>query len=109
MLRKETWSFTDGDVSSDAGGMKNLAKNDSKLRRRVNSVGPGLIDVPNARLVRPGMPSHAAGARSVGRRLVAELQPRGPATHPRLALWKLRLSFAPAESVITASAANYQL
>ena len=50
--------------------------------------------------------SKAVSVQSRAAKLVAECQQRGPETLSGLAVRKLRLTFAPSQSVITASAAG---
>jgi hypothetical protein len=84
MLREETWSFTSSAVRSHDIGMKN-----SKHHIIPQSTIPP-VELGNAR----------------ASKFVAEWQQRGPETLSGHAVRKLRLSFAPTQSVLIASAAG---
>ena len=81
MLREETWSFTSSPFRSHDIGMKN-----SKCHK-----------IPQ---------SKAVSVKSRAAKFVAEWQERGPETLSGLAVRKLRLTFAPTQSVLIASAAG---
>jgi hypothetical protein len=84
MLREETWSFTSSTFRSHDIDMKS-----SKRHMNPQSTIPP-VELGHARVSK----------------LVAEWQQRGPETLSGFAVRKLRLSFAPTQSVLTASAAG---
>jgi hypothetical protein len=85
MLREETWSFTNQHIESDDADMKTF---NSPEKTKV-------------------MPMSTMSPARLGRRaskLVAEWQDRGLETLSGLTMRKLRLSFAPSQLVVNASA-----
>jgi hypothetical protein len=69
------------------------------MSRTIKAIERDMIPRSTVAPVRLGLQSRAA-------KLVAEWQQRGPETLSGHALHKLRLAFAPTQSVITASAAG---
>jgi len=65
------------------------------------------MPVPSFQQMQPEL-SEESGVHSFSRKLMAELQPAGPATHTGLASWNLRLTFAPSVSAVTGSATDNQ-
>jgi hypothetical protein len=84
MLREETWSFTNQHIQWDDGDMKTF-----------NPVEKTKVSRPIERIEPPRCAS----------KLIAEWQEHGPETLSGLAVRKLRLSFAPSQLMVAASAA----
>jgi len=84
MLREETWSFTNRHIRSDDVGMKTISPVEkTKASISIETVDPDLAP-----------------------KLMAEWQECGPETLSGLAVRKLRLTFAPSQLMVAASAAG---
>ena len=85
MLSEETWSFTNLHIQWDDGDMKTFnSVEKTKVNGRLETIEP----------------PHRAS------KLTAEWQEGGPETLSGLAVRKLRLSFAPSQLMVAASAAG---